>query len=57
MGETRCVYRVLLFKREGERPFGRPRHRWEDMKNRSVEVGLGWGGHECNIIIYYNIIL
>jgi hypothetical protein len=26
----RKVYRVLVGKPEGKRPFGRPRHRWED---------------------------
>jgi hypothetical protein len=30
MGEERNVYRVLMVKPEGKRPFGRPRHRWED---------------------------
>jgi hypothetical protein len=30
MGEGRGVYRVLVGKPEGTRPFGRPRHRWED---------------------------
>ena len=30
MGERRGVYRVLVWKREGKRPLGRPRHRWED---------------------------
>jgi hypothetical protein len=29
MGEEREVYRVLVGKPEGNRPFGRPRHRWE----------------------------
>jgi hypothetical protein len=30
MGEGRNMYRVLVGKPEGERPLGRPRHRWED---------------------------
>jgi len=30
MGERRGVFRVLVGKPEGERPLGRPRHRWED---------------------------
>jgi hypothetical protein len=30
MGEEGNVYSVLLGKREGKRPFGRPRRRWED---------------------------
>jgi hypothetical protein len=29
-GEGRGMYRVLVEKREGKRPFGRPRRRWED---------------------------
>jgi hypothetical protein len=34
MGEERGVYKVLVGKPEGNRPLGRPRHRWED--------NLGW---------------
>jgi len=30
MGERRDVYRALVGKREGKRPLGRPRRRWED---------------------------
>jgi hypothetical protein len=30
MGEGRGVYRVLVGKREGKRPLGTPRRRWED---------------------------
>jgi hypothetical protein len=30
VGEGRNVYRVLVGKPEGKRPFERPRHRWED---------------------------
>jgi hypothetical protein len=30
MGEGRGVHRVIVGKPEGKRPFGRPRHRWED---------------------------
>jgi len=43
MGEGRGVYRVLVGKPEGKRPFGRPRCRWED----NVKMGLqemGCGG-------------
>jgi hypothetical protein len=29
MGERRGSYRVLVGKPEGEKPLGRPRHRWE----------------------------
>jgi hypothetical protein len=34
-GGRRDAYRVLVGKREGRRPLGRPRRRWEDNK--------GWG--------------
>jgi len=30
MGDSRGVYRVLVWKLEGKRPLGRPRRRWED---------------------------
>jgi hypothetical protein len=30
MGDRRGVYRVMVGKPEGKRPFGRPRLRWED---------------------------
>ena len=32
MGEGRGVHRVLVGKPEGERPPGRPRRRWEDLR-------------------------
>ena len=42
MGERRDVYRVLVGKREGKRPLGRPRRRWEDnIKTDLQEVGCG----------------
>jgi hypothetical protein len=42
MGERRGTYRVLLRKREGKRPLGRPRHRWEDnIKIDLQEMGCG----------------
>jgi len=42
MGERRGVYRVLVGKREGKRPLGRPRRRWEDkIKMDLQEVGCG----------------
>jgi len=41
-GEKRGVFRVLVGKPEGKRPFGRPRHRWEDnIKMYLHEVGCG----------------
>jgi len=30
MGESRCVYRCLVGKREGKRTVGRLRRRWDD---------------------------
>jgi hypothetical protein len=43
VGERRGVYMVLVGKREGKRPLGRPRCRWEDDINMDLqEVGL-WG--------------
>jgi hypothetical protein len=40
MGERRGIYRVLVGKPEGKRPFGRPRRRWEDnIKMDLQEVG------------------
>ena len=44
MWEGRGVHRVLVGKHEGKRPFGRPRHRWEDnIKMDLQEVGGGCG--------------
>jgi hypothetical protein len=38
----RGVYRVLMGKREGKRPFGRPRRRWQDnIKLDIQEMGCG----------------
>jgi hypothetical protein len=48
MEERRGVYRVLVGKPEGKRPFERPRHRWEDnIKMYFQEVvcrGMDWIG-------------
>jgi len=42
MREDRGVYRVLVWKPEGNRPLGRLRHRWEDnIKMDIQEVGCG----------------
>jgi len=41
-GERRCVYRVLVRKPEGKRPFGRHRRRWvSSIKMNLQEVGCG----------------
>jgi hypothetical protein len=43
MGEERGVHRVLVGKREGKRPLGRPRRRWEDnIKMNVEEVQCEW---------------
>jgi hypothetical protein len=40
MGERRGVYRALMGRREGRRPLGRPRRRWEDnIETDLKEVG------------------
>jgi hypothetical protein len=36
MGEGRSAYRILVGRREGRRPLGRPRRRWED--NIKIEL-------------------
>jgi hypothetical protein len=42
MEKRRGVYRVLVGKPEGRRPFGRPRRRWEDNNKMDLkEVGHG----------------
>jgi hypothetical protein len=50
MGESRGIYRVLVWKPEGkisfrfphQNPLGRPRHRWEDnIKMDLQKVGCG----------------
>jgi hypothetical protein len=44
-GEKRNAFRVLAGKREGKRPLGRPRHRWEGNIKMGVK-DMGWGGVE-----------
>jgi len=39
MGESRGVYRVLVGKPEGKRPFTRPSRRWQDIKMYLHDVG------------------
>jgi hypothetical protein len=41
IGEKRDAYRILVGKTEGERPLGRPRHRWVDNKKN---FKFAWGG-------------
>ena len=42
MGERRDVYRVLVGKRMGQRPLGRPRRRWENNINVVLQE-VEWG--------------
>jgi hypothetical protein len=46
MGLVRNVCKVLVRKPEGERPLGRPRHRWESNVEMDLKeilwVGKGW---------------
>jgi hypothetical protein len=44
MGEKRRVYRVLVGKSEGKRPFGRPRRRRDGIRMNLREIG--WGSVE-----------
>jgi len=42
MDDRRGVLRVLVGKTDGKRPFGRPRHRWDDnVKMDLQEVSCG----------------
>jgi hypothetical protein len=45
MGEERKVYKVLVGKPEGNRPLGKPRHRWEDGIRMNL-MESGWGSVE-----------
>ena len=38
MERSRSEYKVLVGKREGKRPLGRPRRRWED----NIKMGWSW---------------
>jgi hypothetical protein len=41
MGDSRGVYRVLIGRLEGKRPFGKSRRRWEDnIKMDLREIGI-----------------
>jgi hypothetical protein len=40
--ERSDAYRVLVEKPEGSRPFGRPRHRWEDNIKTDLSVLGAW---------------
>jgi hypothetical protein len=38
MGEGRGVKRVLVGGSEAKRPLGRPRRRWEDLREKGLDV-------------------
>ena len=40
-GDRRGAYKVLVGKPEEERPFGRPRRRWEDNIKKNIQE-VGW---------------
>jgi hypothetical protein len=47
MGETRSAYKVLVGKRVGKRPLGKPRRRFKDnikthLKNIDARVQIGF---------------
>jgi len=42
LGEGRGVHGVLVGKREGKRPLGKPRRRWEIILRWIVGSGRGW---------------
>jgi hypothetical protein len=45
MGGKRTAYRILVGKPEGERPLGRPKHRWVDnVKINLKRDGMGRDG-------------
>ena len=41
MGDRRGACRILVGRLEGKKPFGRPRHRWEDNINMDFQE-MGW---------------
>jgi hypothetical protein len=43
MGEGRGAYKILVGRREGRRPLGRPRCRWEDNIKMDLQE-VGWDG-------------
>ena len=42
IGDRRGACRVLVGKHEGKRPFGRPRHIWDDNIKMDIKE-IGWG--------------
>ena len=48
VGERRGVKRVVVGKRKGKRPFGRPRRRWKDNIKMDLQEG-GCRGHRLDL--------
>jgi hypothetical protein len=44
MGEKRNAYRILVGKKEGNKPLGRPRRRWVDKIKMDLRE-IGWDGY------------
>jgi hypothetical protein len=47
MGKVKKVYKILVGKPEGKRPFGRQRHKWEDniktdIRENGLQVWIGF---------------
>jgi len=49
MGERRGVYMVLVGKSERKKPFGAPRHRWEDNINMDLQEVECWRMDRINL--------
>jgi hypothetical protein len=50
-GRGRKLYKTLVGKPDGKRPFGRPRRRWEDGISMDLkEIGWGWIGFDWLMI-------
>jgi hypothetical protein len=45
----RGVYRVLVGRREGKRPLGKPRRRWEDIFKMDLQE-VKWGGKDSFVL-------
>ena len=43
MGDRRCAYRVLVGRRDGKRPRGRHRNRWDNYIKMEIQE-MCWGG-------------
>jgi len=43
LGERKVEYRVCVGEREGKRPLGRPRRRWEDNIKMDLQEVRMWG--------------